>query len=74
MKPRLKGKQYEISYRCPGYDRPFFERFATIQEANLRIAQIELDKSNNKVYKTYNVRGRNLASCGYTLKKLKNTP
>jgi integrase len=48
MKPRLKGKQYEISYRCPGYDRPFFERFATIQEANLRIAQIELDKSRGE--------------------------
>ncbi len=36
--------------------------------------QIELYKSNNKVYKTYNVRGRNLASVGYTLKKLKNKP
>ena len=36
--------------------------------------QIELYKSNNKVYKTYNVRGRNLSSVGYTLKKLKNTP
>ena len=45
MKPRKKGQQYEISYRCPGYRKPFYERFSSYQEANLRIAQIEYEKS-----------------------------
>ena len=43
MKPRKKGQQYEISYRCPGYRKPFYERFSSYQEANLRIAQIEYE-------------------------------
>lgn len=45
MKPRKKGQQYEISYRCPGYPKPFYERFSSYEEANLRIAQIEYEKS-----------------------------
>lgn len=45
MKPRKKGQQYEISYRCPGYSKPFYERFSSYGEANLRIAQIEYEKS-----------------------------
>ena len=45
MKPRKKGQQYEISYRCPGYTKPFYERFSTYEEANLRVAQIEYEKS-----------------------------
>lgn len=45
MKPRKKGQQYEISYRCPGYRNPFYERFYTYEEANYRIAQIEYEKS-----------------------------
>lgn len=45
MKPRKKGQQYEISYRCPGYQKPFYERFSTFEEAKLRIAQIEYEKS-----------------------------
>lgn len=45
MKPRKKGQQYEISYRCPGYAKPFYERFPTYEAANLRIAQIEYEKS-----------------------------
>lgn len=45
MKPRKKGQQYEISYRCPGYTKPFYERFPTYEAANLRIAQIEYEKS-----------------------------
>ena len=45
MKPRKKGQQYEISYRCPGYSKPFYERFSSYEEANLRIAQIEYEKS-----------------------------
>lgn len=38
MKPHKKGQQYEISYRCPGYTDPFYERFSTYEEANLRVA------------------------------------
>ena len=45
MKPRKKGQQYEISYRCPRYSKPFYERFSSYEEANLRIAQIEYEKS-----------------------------
>lgn len=50
MKARKKGKQYEISYRCPGYSKPFYERFETIEEANLRAAQIELDKARGELH------------------------
>ncbi len=42
MKPRKRGKQYEISYRCPGYDKPFYERFPSLEEAKIRCAEIEL--------------------------------
>lgn len=45
MKPRKKGQQFEIIYRCSGYPKPFYERFSTYEEANLRIAQIEYEKS-----------------------------
>ena len=45
MKSRKKGQQYEISYRCPGYSKPFYERFSSYEEAKLRIAQIEYEKS-----------------------------
>lgn len=50
MEPRLKGKKYEVCYRCPGYQKPFYERFDTIEEANLRIAEIELDKKRGCLY------------------------
>lgn len=45
MKLRKHGQQFEISYRCPGYDKLFYERFPSYKEANLRIAQIEYEKS-----------------------------
>lgn len=45
MRPRKKGQQYEICYRCPGYTKPIYERFPTYEAANLRIAQIEYEKS-----------------------------
>ncbi len=45
MKPRKKGQQYEIAYRCKGYKKPFYECFPTYEEANLRTAQIEYEKS-----------------------------
>ena len=45
MRPRKKGQQYEICYRCPGYTKPIYERFSAYEAANLRIAQIEYEKS-----------------------------
>ena len=39
MRPRKKGQQYEICYRCPGYTKPIYERFPTYEAANLRVAQ-----------------------------------
>jgi len=45
MKPRKRGQQYEISYRCPGYDKPFYERFSTLEEANIRCAEIQLSQA-----------------------------
>lgn len=45
MKPRKKGKQWEISYRCPGYTKPIYERFPSLEAANLRAAQVEYEKS-----------------------------
>lgn len=44
MKPHLHGKKWEIIYRCPGYEKPFTEAFDTQEEAELRAAQIALDK------------------------------
>ena len=44
MVPRKKGQKYEISYRCAGYEKPFYERFDTYEAAKLRIAQIEYEK------------------------------
>lgn len=45
MKPRKKGKQWEISYRCPGFSKPIYERFPSLEAAKLRIAEIEYEKS-----------------------------
>ena len=49
MTPRKKGNLYEIIYRCPGFKKPFCERFPTLEEANLRAAQIELQKKLGKL-------------------------
>ncbi len=35
---------YEIQYRCPGIQNPVTERFGTLEEANLRIAEVKLAK------------------------------
>lgn len=45
MKPRKRGQQWEISYRCPGYSKPISERFCSFEAAKLRIAEIEYEKS-----------------------------
>ena len=44
MKPRKKGKKWEVAYYIPGYQKTYTERFDTEAEANLRCAQLELDK------------------------------
>ena len=49
MKPRKKGQQWEISYRCPGYSKPISERFTSFEAAKLRIAEIEYEKSIGKL-------------------------
>ena len=45
MTPRKKGQKWEISYRCPGYSKPIYERFPNYEAAKLRIAEIEYEKS-----------------------------
>lgn len=45
MKPRKKGKKWEITYRCPGYSKLISERFPSYEAANVRIAEIEYEKS-----------------------------
>lgn len=45
MNIRQKGRQYEISYRCPNYSKPIYERFPSYEAAKLRVAQIEYEKS-----------------------------
>lgn len=49
MKPRKKGKQWEISYRCPGHSKPIYERFSSLELANIRIAEIEYDRSRGQL-------------------------
>lgn len=44
MKAQKCGKKYRIEYRHPDIKNPIHESFDTEEEANLRIAQIELDK------------------------------
>lgn len=39
-----KGNKYEIIYRVPGYKKIYSERFDTVAQAKVRIAQIELEK------------------------------
>ena len=44
MQARKHGRQWQVSYRCPGHPKLINEYFDSEEEANLRIAQIELDK------------------------------
>ncbi len=44
MIARKKGNKYEIQYRCKGYSNVFSERFDTQEQADLRIAQINLER------------------------------
>lgn len=49
MIARKRGTMYEISYRCPGHPKPYYERFETLEEANLRIAAIEYDRAHDQL-------------------------
>lgn len=44
MNPVKHGNKYRISYRCPNYPDLIHESFDTKEEAELRIAQIQLEK------------------------------
>lgn len=44
MKPIQRWNHYDIVYRIPGYKKTFTESFRSIEEANIRIAEIELAK------------------------------
>lgn len=50
MKPRKRGNQYEIAYRCPGYDKPFYERFSNLDAAEVRCAEIELARARGELH------------------------
>ena len=49
MKPTKHGNKFRITYRCPNYPDLIHESFDSEEEANLRIAQILLEKKNNKL-------------------------
>ena len=44
MKAIKHGKRYQVTYRCPHFSKPISEYFDSKEEANLRIAQIQLEK------------------------------
>lgn len=44
MKATKKWNRWEITYRIPGYSKLFSERFVTLEEANVRIADIEYNR------------------------------
>ena len=44
--PHVKGSKWEITYKISGYKKVFSERFDTIEEAKLRVAEIEFEKKS----------------------------
>ena len=44
MKASKHGSKYKITYRCPNFDKTISEYFNSEEEANLRIAQIKLER------------------------------
>lgn len=44
MKAKQRGNKFRITYRCPNYNKTIHESFDSEDEANLRIAQIVLDR------------------------------
>ncbi len=59
MKPRKKGQQWEICYRCPGYTKLITERFPTYEAANLRVAESEYEKSIGQLRPPVTAPGKN---------------
>lgn len=49
MKANPHGNKFQINYRCPGYKNVFYESFDSLEEANLRIAEIALLKKQGKL-------------------------
>lgn len=49
MKVTPHGNKYRITYRVPGYDKVFKETFDTIEEANIRLAELEFDKKKGEL-------------------------
>ena len=48
-KPRQKGKKWEVSYRVRGYSKTFSERFDNLEEANLRCAEIDIERKRGSL-------------------------
>ncbi len=44
MEPYQIGNKWRVTYRCPGYAKPINESFESREEADLRCAQIALEK------------------------------
>lgn len=51
MKPTKHGNKFRITYRCPNYPDLIHESFDTEEEANLRIAQILLEKKTTNCFR-----------------------
>ena len=49
MKVTQHGNKYRIAYRVVGYDKPFKETFDSIEEANVRLAELEFDKKKGEL-------------------------
>ena len=49
MKPKKCGRKWRIEYRHPNYKNPIHESFDTEEEANFRIAEIELQKKRGTI-------------------------
>lgn len=49
MKITKVGHLFQIQYRCPGYKDPIRERFETVEEAELRIAEVKLAKKRKNL-------------------------
>ena len=55
MSIKKHGKRYQINYRCPGYPKIIFESFDSLEEAELRLAEISLLKKQGKLLPPLNL-------------------
>ena len=55
MRPRKKGQQYEICYRCPGYNMnaflPMKPQICGSLKSNTRSLSANFDRQNKRLYK-----------------------